>query len=413
MVTHKINSKRLNERLEKMSEIGRHKEIGVHRLSLSDEDKEARDLLKIWMEKAGLSVTVDKVGNMYGTRGGKKEDESISPIAFGSHLDTVGSGGRFDGALGVLAGLEVIESLNDAEIETKRPLVLVNFTNEEGARFAPDMMGSLVVANGVDISEVYSARDLSNPEITFEDELKRIGYDGDLEPTSFRPAAFLELHIEQGPVLEKENFQIGIVNRVQGIRWMEFILTGEANHAGTTPMDLRKDPSIVMAKGISFCRELTKSNEGLVATSGLIESDPNIINVIPRQIRFSIDMRSPDKSVLNRCREEAIQFIEEVGKEEGVSVQINNLAEIDPVIFNESIVDVLEDSSKDLDYIFKRMVSGAGHDAQLMGRVVPSAMIFIPSKGGVSHSIHEYSSPEEIEAGANVLLNSVVRLAQK
>ena len=410
MVTHKINANRLQQRLEEMSEIGRHKEIGVHRLSLTDEDKKARDLLSRWMKDAGLEVKIDRVGNMYGYRKGANK-KKVSPIAFGSHLDTVASGGRFDGALGVLAGLEVIESLNDNSLETERPLVLMNFTNEEGARFAPDMMGSLVVAGGVGVDEVYRAKDLRNQDITFHDELRRIGYLGELEPTAFRPAIFLELHIEQGPVLEQGDFQIGVVNRVQGIRWMEFLLTGEANHAGTTPMHYRKDPSIVMAKTIAFCKELTSAVEGLVATTGMIESDPGVINVIPRKIRFSIDMRCPDKQLLDDSKEKVLEYVSRLCQEEKVELVRNDLANIDPVVFNESVVDTIKEVSKELKLSSKEMVSGAGHDAQLMGRVVPAAMIFIPSEGGISHSIHEFSSPDQIEAGANVLFNSVLRMA--
>jgi len=390
-----------------MSKIGAVEGNGVHRLALSEEDKEARDLLKTWMEEAGLQVKVDKIGNMYGHRSGKTDD---APIAFGSHLDSVGFGGRFDGALGVMAAMEAIEILNDKGIETDIPLCLVNFTNEEGARFAPDMMGSIIVKGSSPVEAAWDARDLKDPSVRLKEELERIGYLGELDPTSFRPSAFVELHIEQGPILEMEGLQIGVVENVQGINWVEFNITGQSNHAGTTPMDLRKDAGQVASRIATYCRDLVSEYSTLRATAGLIEYHPNLINVVSGRSRITADLRSPDKHVIMGAENTLIHFAREATMLEGCSMETKNLTLVDPVHFDDNVVAAIEKSANELSYTNKRMMSGAGHDAQLMAGVCPAAMIFIPSKNGISHSVEEYSSDEDVVAGANVLLNTVLEL---
>lgn len=410
MMILRVNENRLHQRMKEMSKIGAVDGGGVHRLALSEEDKTARDLLRTWMKEAGLDVKVDKIGNMYGYRSGKTDN---APIAFGSHLDSVGYGGRFDGALGVMAALEAMESLNDKGIETEIPLCLVNFTNEEGARFAPDMMGSIIVKGTSPVETAWEAKDLKDPEVKLKDELEKIGYLGDLDPTSFRPSTFVELHIEQGPVLEKEGLQIGVVENVQGINWIEFNIKGQSNHAGTTPMDLRQDAGQVASRIATYCRDLVNEYSSLRATAGLIEYHPNLINVVAGRSRITADLRSPDKHVIMGAENALIHFAQEAAMLEECTLETNNLTLVDPVHFDFKVVGAIEESANALDYTNKRMMSGAGHDAQLMAGVCPAAMIFIPSKNGISHSVEEYSSDEDVVAGANVLLNTVLKLARK
>lgn len=405
----RINENRLLGRMTQMAKIGEVAGGGVHRLALSDQDKEARDLLAAWMKEAGLRLDIDQIGNMYGLRNGKNSTER--PIAFGSHLDTVGFGGRFDGALGVMAALEAIESLNDAKIQTDAPLCLVNFTNEEGARFAPDMMGSIIVKGSVPVEEAWDSLDLKNPGTRLKEELERIGYLGNTDPTSFRPAAFVELHIEQGPVLEKERKTIGIVEKVQGINWIEFTITGQSNHAGTTPMELRRDAGLVAARIAAYCRELTSEFPSLRATAGLIDYHPNLINVVAGRARITVDMRSPDWGVIMGAENALMHFAREATLTEECKMEAKNLTLVEPVDFDLKVVKAIENSTKSLGYSHKSMLSGAGHDAQLMAGVCPAAMIFIPSKDGISHSVEEFSNDEDVVSGANVLLNTVVELA--
>lgn len=405
-----INESRLLNRMEQMAEIGAVNESGVHRLSLTDEDKEARDLVKTWMLEAGLDVDIDKIGNMYGRRKGKTDN---APVAFGSHLDTVGYGGRFDGSLGVMAALEVMETLNDLNFTTNIPLCMVNFTNEEGARFAPDMMGSMVVAAETSVEKAWNATDLKKSNTILKEELERIGYLGNTNPVLFRPAAFVELHIEQGPVLDKEQITIGIVESVQGIYWTRFVITGEANHAGTTPMELRKDAGYVASQIAAYCRQLAGKYSGLRTTAGLIELEPNLINVIAGKATISIDIRCPDKQILEKAEIQLEKFTYECSYGENCEIKIRPLTRVDPVIFEIRVVSSITNSARSLGYTTKKMVSGAGHDAQLMAGVCPAAMIFIPSKNGISHNVKEYSSPDDCIAGTNVLLNTVISLSAR
>ena len=408
MNTIHINESRLLNRMERMAEIGMVNGNGVHRLSLTKEDKEARDLLKTWMLEAGLDLDIDKIGNMYGRRKGETDD---APVAFGSHLDTVGFGGRFDGSLGVIAALEVMETLNDLNLDTNSPLCMVNFTNEEGARFAPDMMGSMVVTAEISIEKAWNATDLKKSDIILKEELERLGYLGNTDPASFRPAAFVELHIEQGPVLEKEQITIGVVESVQGICWTRFVITGEVNHAGTTPMELRKDAGYVVSQIATYCRQLAGEYPGLRTTAGLIELEPNLINVIAGNARIATDIRCPDKHILEKAENALEKFAYECSYGENCEIEISTLTQVDPVKFERRVVASVANSARSLGYTTKRMVSGAGHDAQLMAGVCPAAMIFIPSENGISHSIKEYSSPDDCVAGTNVLLHTVISLS--
>ena len=402
-MTLEINSSRFLSRMEQMSAIGKDG-IGVHRLALSKEDGQARDLLTEWMTEAGLRVTVDQIGNMYGSRGSGSRE-----IAFGSHLDTVNHGGRFDGSLGVLASLEVMESVKDAGIEPEAILTMVNFTNEEGARFTPDMMGSMVISGDMTLEDAWRSHDVSDPSILAKDELDRIGYLGDVAPGDFRPDAFLELHIEQGPTLGMENAVVGVVEKVQGIKWFEFGIAGQANHAGPTPMEMRHDAGLLASKINVFVRQLTATHPSLRGTAGFIEFYPNQINIIPGKATIRVDLRCPDGDVLQQAEQDLMSFVNQ--DHEGVSVETSKLTDVDPVSFDQHVVKSIAKAAEVLDLPSKHMISGASHDAQLMAGVCPTAMIFIPSRDGISHDAAEYSSPEDCVHGANVLLNAVLDLA--
>lgn len=399
-----VNSQRLLQRIADLGAIGSTKEGGVSRLTLTDEDKEGRDYIVGLMELAGMSVRVDKIGNIFGIRNGS---EDLPPIMTGSHLDTVRNGGKYDGAYGILAGLETVETLNDFDIETKRPIVVGAFTNEEGARFQPDMMGSLVYAGGLDIDEALNAHDSGG--LTLGEELIRINYNGDMPCGDIIPHAFIELHIEQGPILEIEGIGIGAVENLQGISWREIEFTGQANHAGTTPMQGRRDAGYCAASVAVFVRELAKRfGANQVSTVGEMKFIPNVINVVPSRARVTVDLRNTDNEILLQAEQELESFLTHLKSSEGVSIESRVLARFDPITFDQGIVAVIEKKANQLGLNNRRMTSGAGHDAQMMSRICPSAMIFVPSINGISHSPKEHTNAEDLIAGANVLLHTMV-----
>lgn len=402
-----INLDRLLSRLQALGQIGALEGGGVCRLALSDEDKQGRDLVIRWMRELGLSVTIDRIGNVVGVRPGR---EPGPPVMAGSHIDTVRTGGLYDGSLGVLAGLEVIQTLNEAEITTTRPLAVAFFTNEEGSRFAPDMMGSLVFQGGMSVEE--ALRTVGIDGTTVEENLNRIGYAGEAPCGDPKVHAYVELHIEQGPVLEEEGVVIGAVEGVQGISWTEVLVEGVSNHAGTTPMRLRHDAGYIAGATIAFVRDLALRLGGdQVATVGSIEFTPNLVNVIPEQARFTVDLRNTDEERLQAAESELATFLDNLAKSEGVKISRRSLARFEPVAFDPSMVERVERIARDLGYSVRRMPSGAGHDAQILARVCPTSMIFVPSVGGISHNVTEFTHPEHIEAGANVLLRTLLELA--
>lgn len=406
---NQINSARLLSRIETMNNIGALPGGGNRRLALSDEDKAARNLLMRWMREEKLDVRVDEVGNMYGLRAGSKD---LPAVALGSHLDTVSTGGRYDGTYGVLAALEVMSTMNDLGIVTARPLILINFTNEEGARFSPDMMGSLVVSKPHLRDEIWKAADLTDGQKTIKSELERIGYLGDVRCGSIPIDYYLELHIEQGPILEKEVTHIGVVEKVQGIYWTEYILTGQAAHAGTTPLSDRKDPGLVAAKVNVFLRELAEKTPGQLCTLGLMEYYPNVINVVPQRVRLVTDLRNPSDKHQGQAQEMLDAFVQETASYSGIKVERTERVRLDAVDFSTEVTEVIEKTAIALDLTTRRMVSGAGHDAQMMAAVSKAAMIFVPSVNGISHNEAEDTHPEDLTRGANVLLNSALSLAQ-
>lgn len=402
-----INLDRLLSRLQALGQIGALEGGGVCRLALSDEDKQGRDLVIRWMRELGLSVTIDRIGNVVGVRPGR---EPGPPVMAGSHIDTVRTGGLYDGSLGVLAGLEVIQTLNEAEITTTRPLAVAFFTNEEGSRFAPDMMGSLVFQGGMSVEEALQTVGIDGT--TVEENLNRIGYAGEAPCGDPKVHAYVELHIEQGPVLEEEGVVIGAVEGVQGISWTEVLVEGVSNHAGTTPMRLRHDAGYIAGATIAFVRDLALRLGGdQVATVGSIEFTPNLVNVIPEQARFTVDLRNTDEERLQAAESELATFLDNLAKSEGVKISRRSLARFEPVAFDPSMVERVERIARDLGYSVRRMPSGAGHDAQILARVCPTSMIFVPSVGGISHNVTEFTHPEHIEAGANVLLRTLLELA--
>jgi N-carbamoyl-L-amino-acid hydrolase len=329
----------------------------------------------------------------------------------GSHIDTVGTGGRFDGNLGVLAGLEIVETLERAGIETARPFQVAFFTDEEGARFAPDMLGSLVYVGGMPL-EVALDLVAADDGARLGDELERIGYAGPVPcPAAAAPHAFVELHIEQGPVLEAEGITIGVVESVQGISWTEVAIVGQSAHAGTTPMRLRHDPAYCAAAITTYVRELTRRfGADQVGTVGRLDVYPNLVNVVPARVVMTVDLRNTDDAVLRQAEALLAEFLDELAAAEGVTITTSSLARFEPVEFDPGMVDLVEATATRLGYSTRRMPSGAGHDAQMLARVCPTAMVFTPSVRGLSHNIAEFTEADDIEAGANVLLQVVLEL---
>ena len=390
-----------------LAQIGALSGGGCARLALTDEDKAGRDLVTGWMKELGLDVRIDAIGNVIGLRAGR---ESVAPIMTGSHIDTVRTGGRYDGNYGVLAGLEVVRALNEAGITTRRPIAVAFFTNEEGARFQPDMMGSLVYAGGLGLNEAYAASDKDG--VSVGDELRRIGYLGAARPGVLKPHAFLELHIEQGPILDEEKVQIGVVESVQGISWTEYTVSGVSNHAGTTPMRLRRDAGYLAASVNLFARKLAWEMGGhQVATVGALSLRPNLINVVPNRAVFAVDLRNTDEEKLKHAEAKVAAHIAEVAEAERVEVEAKTLARFEPVIFEPGLVDRVEHHAQALGLSTRRMPSGAGHDAQMMQRLCPTAMIFVPSVEGLSHNVKEHTERADLLAGAQVLMNLMLELA--
>lgn len=405
----RIRGDRLLGSLADLAEIGKTPEGGAERLAFSPEDGRGRDRVRSWMEEAGLEIRVDGIGNVLGRRPGT--DADAAAILLGSHIDTVGNGGRYDGNLGVLAALEVVRTLNDAGAETRRPLEIAFFSNEEGSRYHPDMMGSLVYAGGLSAEEARSLRRSDETgEFRLGDELAAIGYLGDAPTPGPVPAAYLELHIEQGPILESEGVALGAVTGVQGILWEEITLRGAANHAGTTPMGFRRDAGVTAAEAILEARRLTGVIPGQVATVGRASFRPGLTNVVPGEAVFSVDLRNPDPERLAWAEREFFESLEASARREQVEVERRELARFGPAVFAEEIVSLVEEAAAVLGHSCRRLPSGAGHDAQMMSRICPAGMIFTPSVGGISHSPHEYTEDESIVAGGNALLLAALRL---
>jgi N-carbamoyl-L-amino-acid hydrolase len=407
-MTAQIDRDRLLATLDTFNRVGALPGGGNCRLALSDADREGRDLLVAWMRERGLAVTIDAIGNIVGVRRGR---EDTTPVMLGSHIDTVGTGGRYDGLYGVLAGLEVCAALDDAAQVTRRPLALVAFTNEEGARFAPYAMGSLVYVGGLALDDAYAVRGIDGA--TVGEELRRIGYLGDAAPGWLVPHAYFELHIEQGPVLENEGCVIGAVEGITGLSWTEVTIEGRAGHAGTTPIALRRDAALAAAEIVLFVRRLAREMGGeQKGTVGRITLAPNLVNVIAERAVLTVDLRNLDEGRLAGAEQALATFLEQLAAREDVTIATHSLGRFAPVQFPADMVAAVETTANELRLPCRRMPSGAGHDAQMMARLCPAVMIFVPSIGGLSHNVREDTAAAHLAAGAEVLLGVAMRAAQ-
>lgn len=402
-----LDGKRLISQISELGETGADTINGGRtRAALTDDEKLGRDLLVKWMKELDLDIQVDKIGNIFGTLPATSSGpgDASRPLMIGSHIDTVVNAGAFDGCYGVLAGLAVVRAFRQAGIQPTRPITVAAFTNEEGIRYQPDMMGSLVYAGGAPLAAILDT--IGTDGTRLGDELERIGYAGEMEPGAIIPHEYIELHIEQGPILEAEGIQIGAVENLQGISWQEITITGTANHAGTTPTRLRHDAGYAAASVITFLRDIA-ANGTTLATIGSMRFEPNVINVIPRLARFTVDLRDPDEARLQAAEQKLKDFLAALAEKEGVQISSEQLVRFQPVMFDQGIVAQIIQSAESAGLSYRRMTSGAGHDAQMIARIAPAAMIFVPSKDGISHNPAEFTSEEELIRGANLLLDVV------
>jgi N-carbamoyl-L-amino-acid hydrolase len=405
----RVDGARLWDALMAMAEIGATPKGGCNRQTLTDLDRDGRLLFRRWAEAAGCTVTVDRMGNMMALRPGRRP--GLPPVVMGSHLDTQPTGGKFDGVLGVLAGLEVVRTLNDAGYETDHPLMVVNWTNEEGTRFAPAMLASGVWAGAFTEAYAYDRRDRDGRRLG--DELERIGFNGEV-PCAPQPwKCHLELHIEQGPILEAEGQEIGVVTGGQGIRWYDVTITGKESHAGSTPMPRRKDALVAAAHVIAALDRIARQHAPhAVITVGVIDARPASRNIIPGSASFTVDLRHPDAAVIEALDGALRAAVAEACARDGLAYEVQAIWDFPPVRFDEACVAAVREAADAFGYRHRDMVSGPGHDSCYAARVVPTAMIFTPCKDGLSHNEAESIEPHEAEAGANVLLQAAVRMAR-
>jgi N-carbamoyl-L-amino-acid hydrolase len=405
----RVNSARLWDSLMEMAKIGPGVAGGNNRQTLTDADSEGRHLFRRWCEAAGMTMGVDSMGTMFAVRPG--EDAAALPVYMGSHLDTQPTGGKYDGVLGVLGALEVVRAINDAGIRTRHPVAIANWTNEEGARFAPAMLASGVFA-GIHTEEYAKGRrDLDGK--VFGEELKRIGWEGEEKVGARKMHAMLELHIEQGPILEAEGKSIGVVTHGQGLWWLEITLTGKDAHTGSTPMNMRVNAGLGMARITERVHQIAMSHQpNAVGAVGQVKVFPNSRNVIPGKVVFTVDIRSPEQAKLDAMKAEVIRAAHAVAKELGLGCEIEDVGHFDPVTFDPGLVKIVRQSAEKLGYSHMDIVSGAGHDACWINRVAPTVMIMCPCVDGLSHNEAEEISPEWAAAGTDVLLHAVLEVAE-
>ena len=405
----RVNGQRLWDALMEMAKIGATPKGGCKRLTLTDLDKQGRELFRDWCEREGCAVEVDEMGNMFATRAGA--DNSLSPVLMGSHLDTQPTGGKFDGVLGVLGALEVVRSLNDLKIKTRRPIVVANWTNEEGSRYAPAMVSSGVFAGVYSKEFAYSRVDADGK--TLGDELVRIGFKGDKPVGGFPIHASFELHIEQGPILEDENIQVGVVTHGQGQRWYEIKLTGFESHAGSTPMPRRKDALLGAARIVELVHQIGLSKAPLgVSTVGMLNPYPNSRNVIPGEVFMTCEFRHPNDATLSEMDAMLRAGVEGIAYAVGLTYDLKQVFYYPPVEFDKACVAAVREAAKHLGLTHRNIVSGAGHDACYLARVCPTSMIFTPCVDGVSHNEVEDIKQDWSTAGANVLMHAVLEKAE-
>ncbi|MCP4693687.1 MAG: Zn-dependent hydrolase [Desulfobacterales bacterium] len=406
----RVNGERLRASLEEMAKIGATPGGGVQRLTLGDEDKRARDLFVQWLRELDLEVVIDEMGNIFGRRPGKNND--LAPVLSGSHIDSQPKGGRFDGILGVMGALEAVRTLQENGVETERPVVIVDWTNEEGSRFAPAMVSSGVWAGALDRDWAYDRTDINGKR--FEDELARIGYKGETPAVKWPVYAYYEYHIEQGPILEKEGKTIGAPKGILCLHWYDVYLEGEANQVGPTPMEGRHDALCAAAEMILKVNQLPDRMGGnMVATVGEIQNYPNSRNIIPDKVHFTVDIRSWDDDLALKAWDLVRADFEAVAARRGCPIRIEETWRVEHSPFNEKMVTRVLDTAESLGLSALHMVSGAGHDASYMNQIAPTAMVFVPSIGGRSHVEVENTTWEDCEAGANVLLHSILQSANE
>ena len=405
----KINGPRLWDSLMQMARIGATPKGGVNRLTLTDLDRESRDLFSRWCQEAGCTIVIDRIGSLFARRSGA--DNSLPPVMVGSHLDTQPTGGKFDGALGVMAALELVRTLNDLDVRTKHPIEICMWTNEEGSRFAPAMTASGVFAGVLKLEDALQIKDTEGREIGAE--LQRIGYAG-TAPVGGRPVhALFELHIEQGPLLEEAGIDIGIVTAANGQKWYEITLTGVESHAGPTPMNRRKDALLGAARIIELVNRIGHDHDpSACATCGMIQSYPNSRNVIPGSVFLTVDFRHPDAGRLVAMDQKLRAGIAEIAARTGLTYEMRQVADFPPQPFDPSCIAAVANAAKRLGYSAREITSGAGHDAVYMARVCPAAMVFTPCVDGISHNEAEDMKPAWATAGADVLLQAVLDKAE-
>tara|TARA_R110002126_G_scaffold291717_1_gene455749 strand:+ start:34494 stop:35723 length:1230 start_codon:yes stop_codon:yes gene_type:complete len=405
----RINGDRLWDAIMDMAKIGPGVRGGNNRQTVTDEDAAGRALFQKWCEDAGMTMGVDQMGNMFFRREGT--DPDALPVYVGSHLDTQPTGGKYDGVLGVLGGLEIIRTLNDLNVKTKHPIVVVNWTNEEGTRFAPAMLGSGVFAGMHDLQWAYDREDAEGK--TFGDELVRIGWRGDEEVGARKIHAMFELHIEQGPILEAENKEIGVVTHGQGLWWLQVTLTGKDSHTGSTPMSMRKNAGLGMARITELVHEIAMANQPeAVGAIGHCDVYPNSRNVIPGKVVFTIDFRTPHQDILDAMKARLEAEAPKIAKDLGLGIEIEAVGHFDPVTFDETCVAAVRNAAESLGYSHRDIISGAGHDACWVNRLAPTAMVMCPCVDGLSHNEDEEISPAWATAGTDVLFHAVVETAE-
>jgi N-carbamoyl-L-amino-acid hydrolase len=404
----RINGTRLWASLMELAQIGATDKGGVKRLALTDLDRQGRDLVVQWATAEGLAITVDKIGNVFMRREGTNPD--LPPVVTGSHIDTQPTGGKFDGNYGVLAGLEVVRTLNERGIRTEAPIEVAFWTNEEGSRFVPVMMGSGVFCGAFSLETAYAARDVDGKSVG--EELERIGYRGDQTPGDHPIGAYFETHIEQGPVLEDEDKVIGVVPAVMGLSWYDCTVTGMEAHAGPTPMHLRRDAlqvaTTIMQETVAIANRYPPYGRGTV---GMVQVFPNSRNVIPGQVKFSIDLRNVTDDLLDTMHGEIEAFVARTRRETGLAIDLQRVSYYPPCPFHPECVGAVRAATEKLGYSTMDVVSGAGHDAIYVARLAPAGMIFVPCKDGISHNEIEDAQPGHLEAGCNVLLHAMLERA--
>lgn len=390
-----------------LAKIGATQKGGVCRLALSDLDKQGRDLVVGWLKDAGLTITVDRIGNVFGRRAGKRPD--APPVVAGSHIDTQPSGGKFDGNYGVMAALEVVRTLNDHEIQTDAPIEVAIWTNEEGSRFQPVMMGSGVFAKIFPLEHAMKATDTEGKSV--RNELARIGYAGEAPVGDHPMSAYFEAHIEQGPILEEQKKTIGVVGGSLGSRWYDVVFSGQDNHAGTTPMNYRKDALMGAAGLVAEVYRIGAASPHGRGTVGFVQVKPNSRNVVPGEVRMSVDFRHPDAVTLDQMDHDMRHACEEICKDLGLTHRVQEVSYFQPTQFDSTLVDSVRHFAGALGYSHMDIISGAGHDAVYVARIIPTAMIFVPCEGGISHNETESATSEDLAAGCNVLLQAMLKRA--